>query len=227
MSDPPLTFRELEALRKRDEDRLRSENENLSLRMRRSISWGLRGDDALNRDDSDAAFIFYWIAFNAAYGEEREERTEERERERIGRYLARIVGLDSEGIIHRALWVAYSGPVRVLLENKYVYGPFWKHYNGAPNYERWERWFDDERRRAGQALGDGDTLRVLITVFDRLYVLRNQLAHGGATWGSSVNRAQVRDGANLIAFLAPHFIGLMLRNPKEEWGAAYYPVVSD
>lgn len=28
----------------------------------------------------------------------------------------------------------------------------------------------------------------------RLYVLRNQLVHGSATWNSSANRAKVRDG---------------------------------
>ena len=108
MSQQELTFKALEVKRRSIEEQLRSENESLSLRMRRAISWGLRGDDALTRDDLDAAFIFYWVAFNAVYGEEREERTEERERERIARYLQRIVRLDDEAMIYRSLWVAYS-----------------------------------------------------------------------------------------------------------------------
>ena len=43
-------------------------------------------------------------------------------------------------------------------------------------------------------------------LFDRLYVLRNQLVHGGATWNSSVNRGQVKAGAEILAFLVPVFV---------------------
>ena len=34
---------------------------------------------------------------------------------------------------------------------------------------------------------------VLSIVLSRIYTLRNQLVHGGATWDSSVNREQLRD----------------------------------
>ena len=225
MLEQELTFNALEVKRRSIEEQLRSENESLSLRMRRAISWGLRGDDALTRDDLDAAFIFYWVAFNAVYGEEREERTEEREK--IARYLQRIVRLDHEAMIYRSLWAAYSGPVRVLLENQYVYGPFWKHFNGTSGYEGWRQRFEEEQRKVQQALGSQDALTMLTILFDRLYVLRNQLVHGGATWNGSINRSQVRDGAGLIAFLARQFISLMLGFPTEEWGPAYYPVVQE
>jgi hypothetical protein len=33
-------------------------------------------------------------------------------------------------------------------------------------------------------------------MFDRLYTLRNQLLHGGATWNGAVNRAQITQGAD-------------------------------
>ena len=45
------------------------------------------------------------------------------------------------------------------------------------------------------ALGVGDSRNHGGFVFDRLYVLRNQLVHGGSTWNSGINRTQVRDGA--------------------------------
>ena len=70
-----------------------------------------------------------------------------------------------------------------------------------------------------------DTLVILNNLFDRLYVLRNQLMHGGATWQGSVNRAQVGDGARIMAFLAPLFVGLMMAHPDEDWGLPDYPVV--
>ena len=63
------------------------------------------------------------------------------------------------------------------------------------------------------------------TLFDRFYVLCNQLIHGGATYNSSVNRDQVRDGRRIVAFLVPILVSLMVSNPEVDWGAPYYPVV--
>ena len=70
-----------------------------------------------------------------------------------------------------------------------------------------------------------NTVLVLRLVFDRLYVLRNQLVHGGSTWNSRVNRDQMRDGAAILAFLMPVFVDVMMDNPHEDWGRPFYPVV--
>jgi len=70
-----------------------------------------------------------------------------------------------------------------------------------------------------------NTAEILSLVFDRLYVLRNQLVHGGATWNSRVNRDQVRDGAAILAFLMPVFVDVMMDHPDEDWGRPFYPVV--
>jgi hypothetical protein len=51
------------------------------------------------------------------------------------------------------------------------------------------------------------------------------LVHGGATWNSGVNRAQVRDGAAILGFLLPVFVDLMMDNPTVDWGRPFYPVV--
>jgi len=42
---------------------------------------------------------------------------------------------------------------------------------------------------------------------------------------SGVNRAQVRDGAEILGFLMPAFIDIMMDYPNENWGKPYYPVV--
>jgi hypothetical protein len=49
--------------------------------------------------------------------------------------------------------------------------------------------------------------------------------HGGATWSSSVNRAQVQDSANILGLLVPLFIDLMMDNSGNDWGIPYFPVV--
>jgi hypothetical protein len=68
---------------------------------------------------------------------------------------------------------------------------------------------------------------VLGIVFNRLYTLRNQLMHGGATWNSAVNRDQVRDCVNLLGKLVPLVIEVMLDNPNTLWGDACFPVVKE
>ena len=49
--------------------------------------------------------------------------------------------------------------------------------------------------------------------------------HGGATWNSSVNRAQVRDGQALLARVLPVMLGAMMDNPARFEGRPFYPVV--
>ncbi len=70
-----------------------------------------------------------------------------------------------------------------------------------------------------------DKARILDMLFGRLYVLRNQLMHGGSAWSGGVNRRQVTDGASIMAFLAPRSIGLMMDHPDVPWGTNPFPVI--
>ena len=174
---------------------------------------------------TDAAFIFYWIAFNAIYAEDSQEAEWASERRSFREYFGKIVGLDKDNVVYDAIWERFSHEIRVFLNNRYVFEPFWKFHNGVSGYDEWEDSFDRSKRGAGFALARQDTAAILSILFDRLYVLRNQLIHGGATWRSSVNRDQVRDGRRIVAFLIPRFVQIMVANPQEPWGAPYYPVV--
>lgn len=92
-------------------------------------------------------------------------------------------------------------------------------------YDDWAEKLERSRTAINHALREHDTVRILSILFDRLYVLRNQLVHGGATWNSEVNRDQVRDGASFLGCLLPIFIDLMMDNPGHEWPMPNYPVV--
>ncbi len=193
------------------------------LRVHRALSWLHRAE--LAGDDHDAAFIFYWISFNAAYASEVSEVALAGERSVFEDFFRKLTELDEGGRIYDAIWQRFSQSIRQLLDNRYVFQPFWKHHNRIPGYEDWETRFARSRRRIVRALAKRDTREILGILFDRLYVLRNQLVHGGATWNSAVNRDQVRDGARILAFLVPLFVDLMMDNPDIPWGAPYYPVV--
>jgi len=108
-----------------------------------------------------------------------------------------------------------------LVENKYVYSPFWDFQRGEAR--DWERGFERSITDANQALSKKNVNYLLRIVLDRLYVLRNQLIHGGATYKSKINRSQVRDGGNILTSLLPVIIELMIDNPKANWGKIYYP----
>lgn len=196
---------------------------DLNLRMRRSLSWLERAER--EGDDPDAAFIFYWIAFNAAYAEDSGTEATSTERTIFAEYFDKLIAVDGNRLIYDALWERFTGPIRILLENEFVFQPFWNHHNRIPGNEDWKARFENGKYRIHEGLSRQDTALILNTLFDRLYVLRNQLIHGGATWNGSVNRQQVRDGASILAFLAPVFISLMLENPEINWGPPNYPVV--
>ena len=215
----PLTHADLRAEWDRIEDVL---PERLGLRVRRALSWVERAER--ESDDPDAAFIFYWIAFNAAYAQDRPRSIDSTERELFADFFNAILSLDSGHTIYNAIWVRFSDSIRILLDNKFVFQPFWNHHAGR-GYDNWEHMFERSRRGVHQALAARNTSVILSTLFDRMYVLRVQLIHGGATWRSSVNRAQVRDGARILSFLVPLFVALMMSRPDVDWGPSDYPVV--
>lgn len=114
-----------------------------------------------------------------------------------------------------------SAHVEELLDNQYVFEPFWKHLS------HWKQLFRTAKKKRERRAFNKKTEITLAHLFDRLYVLRNQLLHGSATWNSSVNRPQVTPGAKIMATLVPHFIDVMIRHPDGGWGAPRYPVVEE
>jgi hypothetical protein len=218
--DSKLSFR---ALKKKQREIREGFSDSLGLRVHRALSWLQRAEK--ETEDTDAAFIFYWIAFNAAYANE-VALPEAGERLVYQDYFEQLTKLDGAGRIYGTIWDRYSQEIRLLLENRFVFQPFWNQQNSIPHFEDWEKRFERSRRAVARALGEKSTSTVLSILFDRLYVLRNQLIHGGATWGSSVNRDQVRDGRNILASLVPIFVDLMMDHPEVDWGRPYYPVLS-
>ena len=72
-------------------------------------------------------------------------------------------------------------------------------------------------KAANHALVHHKTVTVLAIILDRMYTLRNQLVHGGATWNSGVNRDQLRDCSAFLGKLVPYVIQLMMDNPNTLW----------
>ena len=197
--------------------------ESLSLRVHRALSWLHRAEQ--ETEDHDAKFIFLWVAFNAAYANEIPDRQYFSERKLFQGFLGRLIDSDSEQLLYTLVWDQFPGAIRLLIDNKYVFQPFWDHHNGQTTEEAWQLAFQKSKSAALHALGDIDTLKVMGIMFDRLYTLRNQLLHGGATWNSNINRSQISQGAEIMGQVVPTVIHLMMDDYQRVWGDACYPVV--
>ncbi len=192
------------------------------LRTYRAIRWLERAEK--EKDDPDAAFIFYWIAFNAAYarnlpGSQFDEASE------FQTFIRKVDMADRQNIIEDYVILKIPKTIVSLVANQFVFRDFWRHHNGDSNASNWRRKLEESIRHTGYQLGRGEAVEVLTTLLDRLYVLRNQLVHGGATWNSSVNRRQVEDGAEIMGFLVPVLIDLMIDNAALFDGPPHYPPI--
>lgn len=210
-----------QALKERHRELRDGQPEALRLRIHRALSWLIRSEQ--ESEDLDARFILQWIALNAAYA--REFGREETERDRVRGFFETLVKRDSERRLHQALFQQFSGPVRTLIDNKFTFEPFWTAMRTHDSSGRWEESFANGKKAAFAAVMLGDTAKVLGIVFDRLYVLRNQLVHGGATWDSQLNRSQIADGAAILGTLVPLVLSIMVEQSDQDYGEVLYPVV--
>lgn len=192
------------------------------LRVHRSLSW-LKQAQLCQEDD--LKFMCLWVAFNAAYAKDVKSETATADRSMFQEFLSLICSVDNEEI-YRLVWKTYPQSIRILLDSKYVFQPFWKFHNGLKSEAAWKEEFEDAKKKSNRALENQDTSTVLLVVFERLYTLRNQIFHGGATFTSKVNRSQVKDAIRILSDLLPVFLLIMMSKPKEGlWGQPYYPLV--
>ena len=219
----------LQQLIQRHQALIAQQRNPFTLRMHRALSWLQRAEAA--GEDDDLAFICLWIGFNAAYAQDLGEAAGGNisERQAFRNFMADVCALDTNKALAALVWQVFPSSIRLLLDNQFVFQPFWDALNHPRSdgsiAEHWRDAFGEARQRVHKALAQQDTERVLYEVFVRLYTLRNQLMHGGATWNSSVNRAQVRDGRALLARVLPVMLAVMMDRPERFAGQPFYPVV--
>lgn len=196
-------------------------SEASSIRIHRAISWFINAEE--NKKNLDNSFIFLWISFNAAYAQEL-TRNSISEGEKFQSFIKRIIDLDKDYKIQNILLDEFSQSIRVLLENKFVYHVFWEYQLGNTSLN-WKEGFINSNKKAFYAILNKDTLTVMTIIFSRLYTLRNQIIHGGATYNSRTNRDQLRDGCKIMFNIMQRIISIMIDNPKDFSEEVVYPVI--
>lgn len=219
------------------------QNTPLSHRLRRSFSWLER---AAVEKDTDAKCIFLWVSFNAAYATDLHAETDKLpEWQRRERYFDELTRVGFR--IDREVQESLSVPIAHLMNNEYIFWGFWDTVSRSNRPFNWKNWkgkkkFEEERGKVGSILTLTDATAtdmryVLERVFNRLYVLRNQLMHGCSTHrsdakkGKHLNHRQVENGAKILETLIPLFLSTMANHPDdpgdEKWGKISYPVRDD
>ncbi|MEK9711774.1 MAG: hypothetical protein VW258_04330 [Thalassolituus sp.] len=192
--------------------------EEHSTRLHRAISWW-RAAEA-QAGNPDLQFVTAWISLNACCltADSLDGDVD------FLPWIQRLVSLDKDNAIYDLLWHQYSGPVKALIKNPYVFKPFWEAQREGS--EDWKTQFDASSVEALNCLSRKKVPELLSITLDRLDVLRQQVICGGATFESRVNRDQVTTGAQLLLTLLPVVLALMLKHPHESWGSLAFPVVS-
>ena len=139
--------------------------EYLSVRVHRALSWLNRAEQCV--DDNDAKVIFLWIAFNAAYANNINPEYRLREHELAFLFIERLCQLDDKNRLEKIVWVEFSKSIRILLNNKYIFQPYWDYQNNQIDESIWKSRFSRAKSSANSALGKRGTPKVLdkITFF--------------------------------------------------------------
>ncbi len=202
------------------------DDSDIYLRLHRAISWIKASEE--NEAQEDIRFISLWIAFNACYAvdnfNELSDKTTLSEKNNITAFINKLIACDETKRLYHLIWNRFSSEIRVLLNNEYLFEAFWAHHRGKLVNYRAE--LDRSVREANLALSKEDVATVVEILLRRLYVLRNQIFHGGATYKGKVNRQQVKTAGNFLYLFVTAVVELMMANKHMDWGTAYYPVIN-
>ncbi len=134
---------------KRIDDAVQQQQHNKD-RIRHADTWIKRSEQE-NVVDIECS-MFLWIAFNAAYGNETALRDFVEEQ-------------DKSGVLERIEWEESSGPIRVLLNNHYVFHSFWKAVWRSEHDGDWQRSFRHQKNKVKKDLSRRNIRTVLSVVF--------------------------------------------------------------
>lgn len=202
-------------------------DESFRIRIHRALSWFKKAKDLNLKGELDLSFITMWIGFNSAYGRELSAAFKS-EHVLISEFFDKILEQDTKHEISDILWQQSKNAVLSLIQNRFTFEKYWHFVNGNMDDSNWEDSLSKSIIKAKRLVAEKDTSVMLSMVLGRLYTLRNQLLHGGATFESMLNRPQIEDALQLMFEIFPVIVQLMMEAPdKEIWGKPYYMPIKE
>lgn len=195
-------------------------------RLQRADSW-IQAASELSPDRMHESFIFLYIAFNCMYGRRRYEGDETQIGDDLDAFFKRILIMREKdahkgGTLLKDALKACQQDGAVLIRDRFLVNRYWRGSQPAASLQ--DR-LNKEASGALQALADENYREFLSPVFRRISVLRNQVMHGCATYGSrSYGRASLAKALRVLRVLVPSFYQLMRQYGHDmTWDPIPYP----
>ncbi len=182
------------------------------------------------KDKFYVKFLFYWIAYEAAYKkQEWENFTDEfKLRKDFHENIQQCKFAKKE--FPPAL-MKVKDEVQNLIMLRQASRHFWYKKDGwDENPEKWERKFNKEVKvdcdHFKIAAHDGRELaKVFDSVFANLSIVRHQIIHGGSSGEAGYGGDQVEWGAKILESIIPLFRDFIVKNNSVDWGKPPFPRV--
>ena len=217
-------------------DRNRNDNERRIARMKAWIDLARKES---NENRAHVRFVFYWIAYEAAYKVEGDDSSDSGAKDSVQRRTFHyLVARCDRGRLRQVLR-QHVADVTAILELRQANPSFWQRWREDARVEtapEWERNFAGRTSEAMRTLRDAienwsrgraneRIAEALNTLFRNLAVVRNQIVHGASAGPHSRGRNQVLWGARLLHALVPCFRDCVESNLDEDWGQPPFPRV--
>jgi len=154
MDDPgmDLSYATLKARQRAERD---GYSPSVALRTHRALSCLDRATQ--EPDDRVARFLFLWSAFNAAYAYDASINHRFSEKRLHVGFLNRLIASDRDKLLYHTVWEQFPNSIPSLLDDKYIYQPFWDFHSGKASDNNWEVRFRHDTQAGQRALGRMDT----------------------------------------------------------------------
>lgn len=210
------------------------------IRMQRSLSWMQRF--AEEEVDEDIGFILHWIAFESLYGQD--DNSQFTTRDNKPTVLQEIVKFfdelekserDRSKLVNAA--IEMLDDINSTFANPYISNEAWAvYYKGSTKagskHNPFAKAADKFKPYTQSKLKDPHQFnKVIKDLFQRLYLVRNQLFHGNASYKQDKS-PQVVSAFHILRKLMPLIVEIMLRSLEdnlgsERWGKVPYPRIKD
>lgn len=195
----------------------------IRLRMHRAFSWLQRANQFEMPEHADSRLVFSWITLNTLYAKwdsdlsNRESEWSVREA-----FLKKMIRQDAIGHIQKVLLENRKQCDRLLSEEHLIHS-----YWGNPTEDAARKARMKPRKIGKHYHAPDEIIKVLLPLIRCISMLRSQLVHGMATYGSSANRSVVEAGAVVMFNLAMALLELItqegLWEDDETWQPVPYP----
>ncbi len=174
-------------------------------RLQRAESW-MTAASALHATQVHEAFLFLSIALNSLLSRRRYQGDKAQVREDLDDFLKTILILNKldekqGGTLLRQAIAKSRQDGAVLIRDRFLKDAYWRRAEPSPQLQ--QRLVREALHATGRLL-DGDYRTFLSLAFNRIVVLRNQITHGCATYGSkSLGRSSLLRGVRFLKIMVP------------------------